>query len=67
MRVTYLKSITTPQHIAGQAGQTRDLPDDHANNLLSSGHVRLFRAPSVIAMPQAQATDEAPPPPETVA
>ena len=66
MRVTYLKSITTPKHIAGQQGQTRELPEELANNLLSSGHVRLFRAPSVIATPQAQATEEAPPSSETV-
>lgn len=41
MRIEYLRTVTTPEHLAGQPGQSRDLPDEQAWQLVQEDYATI--------------------------
>jgi hypothetical protein len=57
MKITYVRDVQAPSYKAGTAGETKDLADSVARDLIQSGHARPADEPGGGATPSAQSPD----------
>jgi hypothetical protein len=41
MKCIYLKTVTSPEYVAGEAGDEKDLPECYARKLANEGYIEI--------------------------